>query len=198
MLARFLRWSHQVPGRAEVPVAAFTPAPGGARHEAGITGRLPRVHSQRPADRVNASSLAESGRPAASSSSLWWLAWPSSPGWSHPRRQGPVDVPDEARRDRPAISPAAEGTEIPMSVQTVNSDLTPNRPADSAPNRRPAQRPRARRSDVEAPAEPLSSAASSAPTASASPQAASAPSPASSPWPMSSMPPSAPSTGSAL
>ena len=60
MLARFLRWSHQVPERAEVPVAAFTPAPGGARHEAGITGRLPRVHSQRPPDRVNASSLAES------------------------------------------------------------------------------------------------------------------------------------------
>ena len=59
MLARFLRWSHQVPERAEVPVAAFTPAPGGARHEAGITGRLPRVHSQRPPDRVNASSESE-------------------------------------------------------------------------------------------------------------------------------------------
>jgi hypothetical protein len=75
-----------VPERAEVPVAAFTPAPGGARHEAGITGRLPRVHSQRPSDRVNASSLAESekaiciifvalvvGRPVT------WLA--------HPRRR---------------------------------------------------------------------------------------------------------------
>ena len=28
MLARFLRWSHQVPERAEVPVAAFTRAAG--------------------------------------------------------------------------------------------------------------------------------------------------------------------------
>ena len=183
MLARFLRWSHQVPERAEVPVAAFTPAPGGARHEAGITGRLPRAHSQRPPDRVNASSLAQSEKATCIIFVALVVGLALFPGWSHPPRQGPVDVPDEARRDRPAISPAAEGTEIPMSVQTVNSDLTPNRPADSAPNRRPAQRSRARRSDVEAPAEPLSSVASSAPTASASPKATSAPSPASSPWP---------------
>jgi hypothetical protein len=64
LLARSLRWSHQVPGCVDVPVAAFTPARGGGgacRVRPGSAGVL-RVYSQRPADRVNASSVAESGK----------------------------------------------------------------------------------------------------------------------------------------
>jgi hypothetical protein len=49
LLARSLRWSHQVPGRGEAPVAAFTRAGRAWRvpHQAGITGqgaRMPRKH----------------------------------------------------------------------------------------------------------------------------------------------------------
>jgi hypothetical protein len=118
LLARSLRWSHQIPGRAEVPVTAFTRAGGGGawRMRPGSPGSSPGcIRSRHQAARRSSKS---------STASVFWSPTCGSPSKTSSRAATGrrCDRPSQARRPalprrRPGGTPHPVRGHRPLGVE---------------------------------------------------------------------------------